>query len=102
MGRNEWKMKVEFIFLPLTLVSAQYGYAQPEFIGDLSNVLKEFRHSNSYPLMDGPRDSMSYPFDYEKRSDSSPAPIVPFNNLLKGGIRRLYLQRFGNARTNRW
>ena len=69
--RNEWKMKVEFIFLPLTLVSAQYGYAQPgqfkytnmviiilliEFIGDLSNVLKEFRHSNSYPLMDGPRD----------------------------------------------
>ena len=44
---------------------------------------------------------MSYPFDYEKRSDSSPAPIVPFNNLLKGGIRRLYLQRFGNARTNR-
>ena len=73
--RNERKMKVEFIFLPLTLVSAQYGYAQPgylfvhgpcnmaikinifvEFIGDLSNVLKEFRHSNSYPLMDGPRD----------------------------------------------
>lgn len=27
-----------------------------EFIGDLSNVLKEFRHSNSYPLMDGPID----------------------------------------------
>ena len=46
-------------------------------------------------------ESLSYPFDYEKRSDSSPAPIVPFNNLLKGGIRRLYLQRFGNARTNR-
>ena len=30
--RNERKMKVEFIFLPLTLVSAQYGYAQPGYL----------------------------------------------------------------------
>ena len=39
------------------------------------------------------------PYNYEKRTA---VPEASFNDFVRGGLRRLYLQKFGPSRNYRW
>ena len=77
----------------------------------LDNVLEEMRHSGWYkeqiPALElsskfevlNPKKTDSSPYNYDKRTAM---PEADFNDYLRGGLRRLYLQKFGPSRNTRW